>query len=106
MKVRVLALLAAGALVAVSASPGLGATIRKKENRQERRIQRGVRSGKITPKEANRLENQQETIEKERQQAWEDGKLTHRERRDIRHDQRRLGQDIRQKKENDKRVRP
>jgi len=99
-------LVAAGALLVASASPGLAQTVMKREKKQEHRIQRGMQSGKITPKEANRLENQQETIEKEREQAWEDGKMTHRERQDIRHDQRRLSQDIHRKKQNEKRVQP
>jgi hypothetical protein len=99
------ALVVAGAFLAASACPGLAASVKKREAKQEHRIERGVQSGKITPKEEKRLENQQETIEREREQAWEDGKMSKREHRDIRHDQKRLGHDIRKKTENERRVR-
>jgi hypothetical protein len=92
------------ALLVGATSPGFGESVKKREQKEEHRIQRGVKTGKLTPKETNRLENQQETIERERQQAWEDGKMSKRERQDIKHDQNRLGHDIRNKKHNEKRV--
>ena len=100
-----IAIVMAGAFGVATVAPGLTASVKKRETKQENRIEKGVRSGKITPKEENRLENQQETIERERQQAWEDGKMSKRERRDIKHDQKRLGHDIEKKKENDRQVR-
>lgn len=96
--------LAAAALVAAAPS-GFAGQIQKRQTRQERRIDQGVESGKLTPREAERLNNQEEIIEKERDQAFEGGKLSRRERRDIRHDQRRASQDIRHKKQNAKRAR-
>jgi hypothetical protein len=75
-------------------------TIKKHEQREQHRIDQGEKSGRLTPKESERLQNQQEVIDKERQDAGADGKITKRERRDIRHDQKRLNQDIHHKKHN------
>lgn len=76
--------------------------IAKHEQRQEGRIEQGVNSGKLTDKEAERLENQQEIIENERENAAEDGKVTRGERREIRHDQRKASNAIRRKKHNER----
>jgi hypothetical protein len=91
------------ALVVTSVAPGFGRTIKKRARSEENRIEQGKESGRLTPKEAERLENQQEIIDKERGQAMEDGKMTHRERRDIKHDQKRLSKDIYRKKHNKQR---
>jgi hypothetical protein len=80
--------------------PALAKTIKKKEAAEQQRIERGVEKGQITPKEQQRLEDQQKTIEQERENAAADGKITKRERRDIKHDQKRLSQDIRHKRHN------
>src|SRR5690349_786926 len=74
--------------------------IAKHEQRQEGRIEQGVESGKLTDKEAERLQNQQEIIDQERKNAAEDGKITRGERREIRHDQRKASKAIRHKKHN------
>jgi hypothetical protein len=91
--------------LAVSISPSFGTTIRKRQQKQEHRIDRGIQKGKLTPKEQSRLRNQQSVVAIERSQAMRDGKITGRERHDIRHDQNRLSKDIRHKKHNAKRVR-
>jgi hypothetical protein len=93
-------LLATGVVFLLSATPGLAKSIKKHEAKEENKIEHGVNKGKITPKEQGRLENQQQNIERERQDAWEDGKMSHRERKDIHHDQKRLDQDIKNKKAN------
>jgi hypothetical protein len=80
--------------------PAFAKTIKKREANEERRIERGVEKGQITPKEQQRLDNQQKTIEQEREAAAADGKVTKRERRDIKHDQKRLSQDIKHKRHN------
>ena len=100
-----IAVVTAGALLLASASTGLAAgKIKKREDKQQHQIEQGVKKGKITPKEENRLENQQDTIERERQEAWQDGKMSKRERKDIKHDQKRLHQDIQNKKENERKM--
>src|SRR5438477_9955953 len=95
---------AIAAVVLATASSGDTASVKKREQRQQHRIERGVESGKLTPKETERLENQQQIIEQEREQAWQDGKMSRRERQDIRHDQNRLSHNIHRKKHNQKRV--
>jgi hypothetical protein len=84
-------------------SPAM-ASIQKHEQREANRINKGVRRGQLTPKETQRLRNQQSVIETERRQAMADGKMTKREHQDIRHDQKRLSHDIRHKRHNKKRA--
>jgi hypothetical protein len=98
-------LMVAATFLVAGTSSGLAGEIKKHEKKEERRIERGEKSGKLTPKEAQRLENQQDVIEKEREQALEDGHVSKRERKDIRHDQKRLSQDIYKKKHNEKEMR-
>ena len=87
-------------------SPALAGSIQKHQAHEEHRIQKGVRHGGLTPKEASRLQNQENLIKIERAQAMQDGKMTHRERHDIRHDQKRLSKDIHHKRWNAKRTQP
>jgi hypothetical protein len=96
----IVAIIATVLLVPVSAA--LAKPIVKRMDRQEDRIDQGVNSGNLTDKEKERLENQQEIIQKERANAMEDGKVTRGERREIRHDQKRASHAIRRKKHNDR----
>ena len=95
---RTILTVAAALLVA---SPVLAGDIERHENNQDQRIENGVESGRITPKEAQRLENEQETIKDERARALEDGRITHKEHREIRHDQKKANRDIHKKKHNE-----
>jgi hypothetical protein len=101
-RMKAFSVTALAAVVATTAAPALSGPVKRHERREEHRIEQGVRRGDITPREEQRLENQQETIEDERQDAREDGKVSKRERRDIRHDQHRLSRDIERKKQNDR----
>jgi len=92
------------ALGAALVSPPAMGSIQKHEQREAKRIQKGARRGQLTPKETQRLLNQQSIIESERRQAMADGKMTKREHQDIRHDQKRLSHDIHQKRHNKKRA--
>jgi hypothetical protein len=92
------------AFLAAGTSPVLAKSIRKRQAQQEHRIERGIKTGKLTGKETTRLRNQQNLIKVERAQALQDGRMTRRERTDIRHDQKRLSKDIRHKKHNKRRV--
>ena len=102
MKARVIMTVGAAALLVTA--PGFGKTIQKKAQHEENRIEKGKASGRLTPKETERLENQQEIIDQERAQAAEDGKVSKRERRDIKHDQKRLSKDIHRQKHDNQRV--
>jgi hypothetical protein len=80
------------------------ANVPERQRKQEHRIERGIRSGKLTPKETQRLRDQQGIINLERAEAKRDGKITGRERADMQHDLNRLSKDIHRKKYNNKRV--
>jgi uncharacterized protein YycO len=93
-----------GLVVAATLTAPAMATIKKHEQREANRINKGTQRGQLTTKERNRLLNEQSTIEVERRQAMADGKMTKREHQDIRHDQKRLSHDIHHKRHNDKRA--
>jgi hypothetical protein len=104
MKTRTIGSVVGVAALAVvaAASPVHSQTIETHTENQERRIENGEESGKLTPKESTRLQNEQQTIHDERQRAAADGKVTQGERHEIRHDQRAANRDIHRKKNNAK----
>lgn len=73
MKIKLLAALAAAAI----GLPALAQT------QQEARIQRGVQSGQLTPKEATRLDKGQARVQKKETKAKADGKVTPKERKKL-----------------------
>jgi hypothetical protein len=91
---------AVGVMLLVPSTRVAARTIGGATENQEERIERGEESGRLTPRESNRLENEQETIHQERRRALEDGRVTRGEHREIRHDQRAASRDIRRKKHN------
>ena len=97
-----LAFLLAACGAAFAQTPAADATatprIDKREARQQQRIQKGVSSGQVTPKEANRLEKQQGRIVAAEAQAKSDGKVTAQERAKITRMQDRANRDIRRQK--------
>jgi hypothetical protein len=101
---RILASIVVMLFLATGVSPVLATSVPKRQKKQEHRIERGVKNGKITPKEAQRLRDQQATISVERALDKKDGKITGRERADEQHDLNRLNKDIYRKKHNDRRV--
>jgi hypothetical protein len=54
-----------------------------RQERQETRIERGEKSGQLTPKEAARLEKGQAKVQKMENKAVADGKVTKKERAKI-----------------------
>lgn len=52
-----------------------------RDARQERRLEQGERSGSLTPREAERLENRREHMDKMEEHMASDGKITAQERR-------------------------
>ena len=71
--------LAGSTLAADAATP----TIHRHRVHQQQRIQQGVRSGSLTPREAARLERGQRHVAREVRQAHADGVVTARERARI-----------------------
>ncbi|MFZ1547155.1 MAG: hypothetical protein WAT12_08645 [Candidatus Nitrotoga sp.] len=61
--------------------------IDKREAKQEQRIDQGIRSGALTPKEEARLDAGQAKVEKMEEKAKADGTVTKHERKRIRHEQ-------------------
>ena len=61
--------------------------IDKRQANQERRIEQGVQSGALTPKETARLEKGQAHVQHMENKAVADGKVTAKERRHIEHAQ-------------------
>jgi uncharacterized membrane protein YebE (DUF533 family) len=59
----------------------------QREANQERRIEQGVASGSLTPREANRLERGQQHVENMENRAKADGVVTRQERARLNHAQ-------------------
>lgn len=95
-------LLSATLWAAAGASFAQGATatprIDQREQRQEQRIQQGVGSGALTPRETYRLEQEQAHIDKAEARAKSDGTVTARERKHLSKMQNRASHDIRRQK--------
>ncbi len=71
------------ALAFAQATPNID----KREANQERRIQQGVNSGSLTPREAARLEKGQAKVNRMEAKAKSDGVVTAKERKRIQHQQ-------------------
>ena len=95
-------MLAAGAAAmaqpAAPANPTATPRIDQREVNQEKRIQQGVKSGQLTPREAKRLEAQQGRIERAETKAKADGKVTPKERERITQMQNHASRDIHREK--------
>jgi len=92
----IICIMAAGAAMAGTSDP----IIEQRQINQERRIDQGVRSGRLTPAEAGRLEAQQARIEQREERMKSDGKLTAAERRKLDRQQNRASRNIYRKKHN------
>lgn len=86
--------IAIGTLFAGAAFAQSDFGIERRDAYLDNRIDRGVETGRITPREATRLESQQERIERMERQARADGRLTGQERARIDNAQDRLSRDI------------
>jgi len=104
MKRSITMLLSGLATVSIAASALAGPTdtphIDKRQANQEKRIQQGVNSGKLTPEESARLEKQQDRIQKAEEAAKADGKVTARERKKLHKMQDNANDNIARKKHN------
>jgi hypothetical protein len=68
--------------------------IDQREANQEKRIDQGVKSGQLTPRETKRLDAEQGRIERAEARAKADGKVTPKEREHIEHMQNKASRDI------------
>lgn len=78
-----LAALACPGFVVAQSTP----RIDKRQENQDKRIDKGVASGQLNQKEAARLEKGQANVQKMEDKALSDGKVTRREKRRIEHAQ-------------------
>lgn len=91
-------ILTASGLYAGTNDPG----IQQREQNQEKRIDQGVKSGQITPREEHRLDSQQNKIKNDEARMKSDGKLTPTERRKLTREQNRASRNIYRKKHNER----
>ena len=75
-----------------------------REVKQDARIQQGVASGQLTPKETYRLEKQQAAINRVEAKAKADGTVTKAERQRLNHLQNRASKDIYRRKHDAQKV--
>ncbi len=78
--------------------------VQQREANQQQRIEQGVRSGQLTPREAGRLEAQQARIQQSEARMKADGNLTPRERAKLTREQNRASRNIYRKKHNNRKV--
>jgi hypothetical protein len=96
----IICIMAAGTAMAGTNDP----VVEQRQINQERRIDQGVRSGRLTPAEAGRLEAQQARIEQREERMKSDGNLTAAERRKLTRQQNRASRNIYRKKHNMRQV--
>ncbi len=72
--------------------------IDQRQANQEKRIDRGIASGQLNEREANRLSNQQEHINKVEDKAKSDGVVTKKERARMNHAQDRTSRHLARQK--------
>jgi len=80
--------------------------IDKREENQDERIEKGVRKGELTKKEARRLEKGQEHVGNLEEKALEDGKVTKREKKRIENAQDRQSERIHNQRHDEQTKKP
>jgi hypothetical protein len=74
--------------------------INRREHKQERRINQGVRSGELTHSEAHNLRTRERKIRNDKRMAKADGHVTPAERKHLRGEENRTSRAIYRKKHN------
>ena len=108
MKKQFGAVLLVGTMVFLGANSVFAGTndpgIQQREQNQERRIDQGVASGQLTPREAGILETKEARIQQNEARMKADGNLTVRERRKLNRQQNQASRAIYRKKHNQRNV--
>ncbi len=94
----IIGIAAAGTALAGVNDPVIG----QREANQEARIDQGIKSGQLTPKEAGRLEAQQTRIQQREERMKSDGRLTAGERKRLTRQQNRASRNIYRLKHNNR----
>jgi hypothetical protein len=107
MKARILAAAVAALAFALPAAAQTATPrVDQREANQQKRIDQGVQSGQLTPKEAARLEKGQAKVEKMEEKAKADGKVTKKERAALHHAQDKQSRHIAKQKHDKQKVAP
>jgi len=93
-------LAAALAITSIANAQTRTPVINHRQVRQERRINRGVRSGELTRNEAHSLRRGERKIQMDKRMAKADGRVTHGERRHLRREENRMSRAIYRDKHN------
>ena len=80
--------------VTLSAQSLLAADVDKRQDRQQTRIEQGIKNGELTAKEAYRLNKQQRKIAGTEKKFKSDGKFSQRERAIVQHQQNKASRNI------------
>lgn len=104
MKRRIITTLLCGMTTILVAGVCLAGTndprIQRREQNQERRIDQGVESGALTPKETGHLEAEQTKIKQDEERMKADGNMTRKERAKLTREQNRASRDVYRLKHN------
>lgn len=85
VRTSLLALLAV-TFVSVSTAQDKTRSLDRREKRQEKRIEQGVKSGELTDREAKRLEMREQKLKADEARAKSDGIVTPKERARLQHE--------------------
>ncbi len=95
------ALLAGGSLVAQeTTTPKRERQVERRADRQQKRIDQGVKNGSLTPKEAANTERHEAKLQKDISKAEADGKITKKEQKQLNREENRDSRRIYRKKHN------
>jgi len=86
--------------------PAFAGEVQNRIDKQEKRIDQGVNSDQLTPKEAANLEAREAKIEKDRQKALADGKMTKAERNKLNRQENKQSRKIYRKNHNARTTQP
>jgi hypothetical protein len=95
-------LVAALAITSLAQAQTRTPVINHRQHRQERRINKGVRSGELTRNEAHRLRGDERRIGEQRRMAMADGRMNRGERTHLRGEENRTSRAIYRDKHNDR----
>ena len=98
--IRTLSVILMGGLILGTVASTDAGPFTRREARQQARINQGIRTGEVTPREFRYLEREQASIEAHRRMAWSDGRLSPWEARHLTREQDRVSHDIWRAKHN------
>jgi hypothetical protein len=92
--IRTLSVILMGGLFFETVASTYAGPFTRREARQQARINQGIRTAEVTPREFRYLERKQASIEAHRRMAWSDGRLSPWEARHLTKEQDRVSHDI------------